>query len=134
VALAFVLAAVAALTLVAAVLLAALVVSVVVAAPLRGVDAGVGRARHRGDAEGDREEQEGLREDPSGHVRPLFFHDGGKPATPTAPVACAIATSERTRSYSARVRLSRAWVSADSDSSRSVVVAAPALSAASVTR
>ena len=116
------------------VLALALVMTVVVPAPLRGTHAGQGRAGHRGDAEGDRQEEEELREGARGHVQALFFHDGGKPATPTAPVACAIATSERTSSYCARVRLSRAWVSAASDSSRSVVVAAPALSDASVTR
>ena len=123
-----------ALVLFVALFLAALVAAVVVPAALRGVNAGERGTRHRRNAEGDRQQEENLGEGAGGHEQTLFFHDGGKPATPTAPVACAIATSERTSSYRARVRLRRAWVSADCDSSRLVVVAAPALSAASVTR
>ena len=113
---------------------AALVVTVVVLAALRGADGSRGGARQLGDADGDRDQEEGFREGAHHHERHPFFHIGQRPATPTAPVACASATSERTSSYCARVRLSRAWVSADCDSRRSVVVAAPALSAASVTR
>jgi hypothetical protein len=55
-------------------------------------------------------------------------------ARPQPPLAWVRATSESTSSYWARVKLRRAWVSAACDSSRSVVVAAPALRAASVTR
>jgi hypothetical protein len=118
----------------ALVLAASFVVPVAVPAPLRAVDAREGRARHRGDHERDREEKEGLAESSGDHVRLSVFHNGANPATPTEPLACASATSERTSSYWARVRLRRAWLSADCDSSRSVVVAVPALSAASVTR
>jgi hypothetical protein len=120
--------------LVLAVLAAPFVVPVAVPAPLRGVDARESGARHRGDGEGDREHEEGFGESSRGHERLSVFHKGDNPATPTEPLACASATSERTSSYWARVRLRRAWLSADCDSKRSVVVAVPALSAASVTR
>jgi hypothetical protein len=113
---------------------ASFVVPVVVAAPLGGADARESGARHRRDDQGDGEQQKGFGESSSDHGRHSVFHNGANPATPTAPVAWASATSERTSSYCARVRLRRAWLSADCDSSRSVVVAVPALSDASVTR
>ena len=120
--------------LVLAVFAASFVVAVMVAAPLRGADAREGGARHRRDDQGDGEQQKGFGESACDHGRHPVFHNGANPATPTAPVAWASATSERTSSYWARVRLRRAWLSADCDSSRSVVVAVPALSDASVTR
>ena len=120
--------------LVLAVFAASFVVAVMVAAPLRGADARESGARHRGDDQGDGEQQKGFGESACDHGRHPVFHNGANPATPTAPVAWASATSERTSSYCARVRLRRAWLSADCDSSRSVVVAVPALSDASVTR
>lgn len=111
-----------------------LMMAVVVLASLRAMHPRQRGARHSRDAERDREQQEGFAEGAHGHEQPPFFHNGARPATPTVPLACDNATSERTSSYCARVRLRRACVSADCDSSRSVVVAAPALSAASVTR
>ena len=118
----------------ALVLAASFVVLVAVPPPLHAVDARQGGTRHGRNHQRDREEKDRLGECSNDHVLLPVFHSGGDPATPPEPLARASATSESASSYWARVRLRRAWLRADCDSSRSVVVAVPALSAASVTR
>jgi hypothetical protein len=120
----------------------------VVSSPLdggQGANARGGQRRRRDQrkADGDRQQEQELRQIlHGGHEgNDQFFTIGPIPQSLPAgspsnqpPVAWVRATSDSTSSYCARVRLRRACVRAACDSNRSVVVAAPALSAASVTR